>query len=155
MNVGGKKILQKIRAVRSKTRLQLIWLGPAWFILGLGRTAILLLSFERLVKLFGLKAHVFPFTPLLEASQRKIALDLGRTILLASKYAPWRPNCFPQALCAVCLLRIHRIPHVVFFGLMREDLGGKIQAHAWVSAGEITVSGGANAQPYAIVGCFS
>lgn len=151
----ANRILRKVRAARQKSWLQLTWLGPAWLILGLGRGAILLLSFERLVRILGLKSHVCPLTPLLAEGQREIALDLGRTILLASSYAPWRANCFPQALCAICLLRIYRIPHAVFLGLLREFPHGKIKAHAWVSAGEITVSGGGNAQPYTIVGCFS
>lgn len=151
----ANRIIRKIRAVRQKSRLQLIWFGPAWLILGLGRSAILLFSFKRLVCILGLKSHVFPRTPLLEKSQREIALDLGRTILLAASYAPWRANCFPQALCAIFLLRIYRIPHSVFLGLLREHPHGKIKAHAWVSAGDITVSGGGNAQPYTIVGCFN
>ncbi|MFC3309940.1 lasso peptide biosynthesis B2 protein [Blastomonas aquatica] len=149
------RVLRKLRAVRHKSRLQLLWLAPAWVVLGLGRGAILLLSFERLVRLLGLQSHVCPLTPLLEAGQRETALDLGRTILLASSYAPWRANCFPQALCAILLLRIYRIPHAVFLGLLREHPHGKIKAHAWVSAGAVTVTGGGNAQPYTIVGCFS
>lgn len=150
----ANRIFRKIRAVGQKSRLQLIWLGPAWLILGLGRSAILLLTFERLVRVLGLKSLAFPLTPLLEEGQRKTALELGRTILLASSYAPWRANCFPQALCAVFLLRIYRIPHTVFLGLLREHPHGQIKAHAWVCAGDITVSGGGNAQPYTIVGCF-
>ena len=71
---------------------------------------------------------------------------------LAAAYAPWRSDCYPQALTARTFLALRRIPHEVVFGVRRD--GDALVAHAWVRAGDVEVTGGSGRE-YTEVGWFS
>jgi hypothetical protein len=149
-----QKLSRKINALLSKSRTEIFWILPAWLVLGIARGAVVFVSFERIVRALGLAYRAFPATPLVTLHQRETARKLALSILCAVKYSPWLANCLPQALCATCLLRFYRIPHSVFLGILRDQADGSVQAHAWVCAGDITVTGGGDLRPFAIVGCF-
>lgn len=59
----------------------------------------------------------------------------------AAARTPWTSDCFPQALTARLLLRAARVPHVVTFGVRRDDTGA-LKAHVWVAADHVAVTGG-------------
>ena len=63
-------------------------------------------------------------------------------------------NCFPQAVAAKLLLSLYRIPYALYFGLWQAPDHSGTQAHAWVAAGRIRVSGGHSLDQYTVVGCF-
>jgi len=44
------------------------------------------------------------------------------------------------------------VPYVIFFGLARGSDG--LQAHAWITAGEVKVTGGIGFDRFVVVGCF-
>jgi len=69
------------------------------------------------------------------------ARAVGRVVRYAATRTPWTSDCYPQALTARILLRGARVPHTVVFGLRRGD-GGDLRAHAWVTVGTVTVTGG-------------
>ena len=81
------------------------------------------------------------------------ARKIGWVVRTASTRTPWRSDCFPQALTARLLLRLARVPHVVTFGLRRDDTGS-LRAHVWVAADDITVTGGSR-QTWTGVGSFA
>lgn len=73
----------------------------------------------------------------------------------------WQPTCLMQAIAAQHLLGKHRIPHQVFFGVAPVDPNTNrpqtmlsINAHAWLQAGTIIVTGAAQAQQYKPLACF-
>ncbi|GAB4012616.1 hypothetical protein GCM10028772_38560 [Nocardioides ultimimeridianus] len=69
------------------------------------------------------------------------AARVGRAITGAAAHTPWRSDCYPQALAARIALRALRVPHTVTFGVRRDD-AGELRAHAWVTCGDLTVTGG-------------
>lgn len=71
----------------------------------------------------------------------------------AAARTPWTSDCFPQALTARLLLRVARVPHVVTFGLRRDDAGA-LKAHVWVATGEVAVTGGSGSS-WTGVGSFA
>ncbi|HWJ11995.1 MAG TPA: lasso peptide biosynthesis B2 protein [Nocardioides sp.] len=71
------------------------------------------------------------------------ARRIGWVVGTAAARTPWRSDCFPQALTARLLLWAARVPHVVTFGLRRDDRG-TLRAHVWVAVGDAAVTGGAS-----------
>ncbi len=62
-------------------------------------------------------------------------------VLAASRHAPLRFVCFPQALAAHTMLRYRHIDSEVIYGV-RRSAEGKLRAHTWLRVGERTVLGG-------------
>ena len=149
--------MRLVHTVRGFVRLGLkdqVRLTAAWSLLGLSRLLIALLPFTVIRRLLG-ENHANPETrevPELDPGQRIRALHIGRIVELAAAYAPWRSDCYPQALTARTFLALRRIPHVVSFGVRRD--GGALIAHAWVRAGDVEVTGG-DGHEYTEVGRFS
>lgn len=147
LNVPGK-----VRAFQRLSRFEQAWLAPVFILLGLSRALILCLSFRRLAPRLGVHAGTNAWTPLLDGRQEQRARQIGRVVRLAARHTPWRSNCFPQAVAARIVLGAHRIPYVLFLGVARE--GGGLQAHAWVAAGRVRVSGGFGFDRFTVVACF-
>lgn len=132
-----------------------LWLMPAWLMLGVSRMAVLLVPFRKIARWLGREAGTAQTVPLLTATQRHQTLLIGRTVRLAARYAPWDANCFAQAITAGFLLRVHGIPHSVFFGLKRADTPQmSMDAHAWTAAGDVAVTGGYSFNVFTIVAAF-
>jgi hypothetical protein len=125
----------------------------AWSLLGLTRLMILLLPFTAVRRLLGEgRSHQGPAPEVvLDHDTQVRAARQGRIIEAAARHTPWRSECYPQALTARMLLGAARIPHVVSFGLRRDD--GELIAHAWVQAGGVPVTGGTG-RDYTEVGSF-
>lgn len=128
----------------------------AWLLLLLAHLLILLLPFTAIRRLLGendarpdaAAGAAPPLTPAQTASARRI----GHVVAAAALHAPWRSDCYPQALTARTFLALRRIPHVVCFGVRREN--DALVAHAWIRAGDLVVTGG-NGQSYTEVGRFA
>lgn len=126
----------------------------AWFLLWPARLAVLTVPLRRLVRVFGKDHGVNPAVPLVSDVQVEKARTIGRAIALAVRYSPKSANCYPQALVARFLLRIRRVPHALFFGLRRDPETDAMDAHAWVMAGPLPVTGGHGFTRYTVVRSF-
>jgi hypothetical protein len=73
---------------------------------------------------------------------------------MAAAYTPWDSNCFSQAVTARLLLGLYKVPYVLCFGLSRYREAGVLDAHAWILAGRINVTGGNSFETYTVVGAF-
>lgn len=131
-----------------------LWFLPVWLLLGLSKLIIRLVSFNRLAPRLGIHVGTNALVPLLDERQERTALMVGRVVRLSARYTPWDSNCFPQAVAAKLLLSLYRIPYALYFGLWQASDHSGTQAHAWVAAGRISVSGGHSLDQYTIVGCF-
>jgi hypothetical protein len=143
--------------LRTRDRARLV---AAWVLLGLARLTILVLPFTLVRRALGEQRHP-EGTPagagsdapgLLDHGDREKAARIGATVALAARHTPWRSECYPQALAARVLLAAARLPHVVSFGVRRD--GDALVAHAWVHAGDVTVTGGTGHR-YTRVGAFA
>lgn len=147
-------LLRKTRSFWQLPGFIKLWLAPAWLLLGVSRALILAVSFKRLAPRLGVHDGASPWVPLLNGSEERRAREIGRLIRLVARYTPWNSNCFPQAVTARVLLGLYRIPYVLYFGLSRDPEAGEMQAHAWVVAGRVPVTGGAAFGQFTVVGCF-
>jgi hypothetical protein len=84
----------------------------------------------------------------LAAATARDAAVVARAIRIAGKVTPWRPTCLVQALAAAQMLRRRHVPAQLFVGVLRTRIPGesssggvRMEAHAWVRAGEMIVSG--------------
>ncbi|MBB5886451.1 lasso peptide biosynthesis B2 protein [Xanthomonas sp. LMG 8992] len=135
-------------------RFERCLLLPAWMLLGAARAAVLALGFRRLVPWLGRGVAEPPPAPVLDARAQRRAIQIGRTLRLAARHTPWQSNCLAQALSARCLLGLFRVPHMLCFGVARSSQTASLQAHAWVVAGPVRVTGGGGVERFARVGCF-
>lgn len=131
------------------------WFLPVWVILGIGKALILTLSFRRLAPWLGRQSGIAPWVPLLDPAQEARARQIGRLVRMTARYTPWDSNCFPQAIAARCLLGLHGLPYILYFGLLRDpEAPAGMKAHAWVAAGRIPVTGGVSFGQFTVVGYF-
>ena len=131
-------------------------LVAAWSLLGFCRLLILLLPFRVVRRLLGehqsRAPDQAPAPAPLDPVRRARAERIGLVVTLAAQHTPWKSECYPQALAARGFLTARRIPHRVCFGVRRD--GSALVAHAWVQAGDITVTGGTE-KVFTEVGSFS
>lgn len=132
-----------------------LWMTPTWLILGICKALIFTISFRRLAPCLGHAMGTFSWVPLASPAQQARARQIGQTIQLAARYTPWNSNCFPQAVAARLLLGLYGIPYTLCFGLARDADSPKINAHAWVTSGRVSVTGGESFSRYAVVGVFA
>ena len=91
------------------------WLfARAYILLGIARLAIKTVTFERLARTLGESrvetSSEAPIPHVLEARR------VGRAVRSASRYTPWKSNCFPQAITAKYLLRGRGISSTLYLG---------------------------------------
>jgi len=158
-SVGRASILgRKIASLARQPAFVLLWLAPIWVMIGLASLAIRLFSFKRLAGVFGRSLGATPFVPLIGPRQRLRAERLRTTIAIAARYAPFRSDCFPQAIIAQLLCRLFAIPSALHFGVSLDraaDAERTLAAHAWVVSGPVAISGGnVSFFRFAVVGCY-
>jgi hypothetical protein len=149
-----ERLIRKARNLWRQPFFVWAWLIPVWSLLGVARLLILAVTFKRLYPCFGDRAGIEPLRPLIDPWQVSRAVQIGRVIRMAARYTPWNSNCFPQAIVARVLLGLYRIPYAMYLGLMRDPSGPGLQAHAWVAAGRIDVTGGASFSRFTVVAMF-
>jgi len=60
---------------------------------------------------------------------------------------PWRSDCFPKAIAANKLLQRSGYASTIHLGVDKES-EGQLLAHAWLTCGEIVVTGGEDLDRY-------
>ncbi len=146
---------RKFRAGMGKPLFVQLWLLPAWVLLGVCRALVLVLSFRRIVRWFGLVGAEAINVPQLRPLQELRASRIGEVVRLAARHTPWSSNCFAQALAAHLLLSLYRIPHALFLGVARDAPTRAVVAHAWTVAGPVPVTGHESSDRYTVVLCFA
>jgi hypothetical protein len=148
------RIIRKLRSFLRYSRSEQAWFLAAWPLLGLSCLAIRALSFRRIAPCLGHRDGC-PWLPLMDSRTEARAARIGRSVRLAARYTPWESNCFPQAITARLLLGFLGIPYALFLGVARSSIDGPgMQAHAWVTAGRVSVTGGHSFDRFTVVGCF-
>lgn len=154
-----ERLARKLRTLRSLPWPVIGWLVPVWVMIGLSAAAIAVVPFRRLASLFGRGVDGSAPTPTLDSAQQRRAATIARTIAIAARYAPFRSDCYPRALTAALMCRLWRLPYALYFGLAAELPDGSspsgFRAHAWVTSGPVTLTGGAQSfARYRVVSCF-
>jgi hypothetical protein len=144
------RLLDAGRGKRALLAEALMWLL-------LARLALVVVPFPRLARRLG--SFVAPNEGrTLQAmaatgSQARIAAQIGWAVTRAARHAPFKAVCLPQAMAARIMLMRRGVPSVLHFGASR-TAGGPIEAHAWLDAAGVEVTGYREAKNFAEIACF-
>ena len=108
------------------------------------------MSFRRLAS--GLGRHMQQSALADEPDRLAEVRRVSWAVVTAARLLPWRPACFPQAVAATALLRRRRIPSTFYLGV---DRGNDLEAHAWVRAGSVIVTGAPQHTRFTVVSTFA
>jgi len=124
----------------------------AYWLLGISRLAILTLAFKRLAGYLG--EHRAESSRELPESQLETTKCISWAVESASRFTPWKSNCFPKAITAQYLLRRRGIPSTLYLGCLVDD-ADTMKAHAWLRSGPRIVTGRAGHQQFGVVATFA
>lgn len=131
------------------------------------RIALLRRPFVHVSKRFG--AFVPPSDPRVAAcppattAERRLAREIGWAVRAAAPFMPFRSVCLQQAMAGHAMLRRRGVHSVMHFGARRigtSEAGPRgtgtsgIDAHAWLDAGGVKVTGYPVEPSMAELGCF-
>ena len=77
---------------------------------------------------------------------------LRRAILAWARRLPWRALCFEQGVAAHLMLRRRRLASTLHYGAA--TIGGELQAHVWVTSGEMPLIGCENRDDFRLLARF-
>lgn len=98
------------------------------------------MAFRRLAPRLGQSRHETP--PTLSPTERALAVEVSWAVQAASRHAPLRLVCLPQAIAAKWMLRRRGVPTTLYLGVAPDAAKpGEIIAHAWLRAGNKIVTG--------------
>ncbi len=122
------------------------------------RFALIFLPFPRLARYLG--TFVPPSDPRVAQAgndaamdQSELAEEIGWAVTRAARYVPFNAVCLPQAMAARVMLKRRGVKSVMHFGAAR----GKdkpLNAHAWLDAAGVEVTGYPVAENFAEIACF-
>jgi hypothetical protein len=144
---------RKLSALLNRPAFELLWAGPVWAALGVSRVLLKVIPFAKLAPWLGRHTATDHAIFTLPQEQQARARAIGRTVQFAARHTPWLSTCFTQVIVARCLLQLYRVPYAIYFGLERDAEG--LKAHAWITAGDVSVTGGLGFDRYVVVGCFT
>jgi hypothetical protein len=137
-----RRLLHRFTQVGNRRR---VLLAEAAAGLLAARLALLWLSFPRLARRFG--TLVSPADPRVVNSiaaanprDRSIAKEVSWAITRAARYVPFKALCLAQAMAAHRMLRRRGVASVMHFGAAK-GLTKPLDAHAWLEAGGVEVTG--------------
>jgi hypothetical protein len=150
-----RRLLLRFRQIDNRRRRLLF---EAIACLGLARLALIVVPFPRLARRLG--TFVPPTDP--RAAQARAAADpdaaefakaVGWAVTRAARYLPFKAVCLPQAMAAQVMLKRRGIGSVMHFGAGKGE-DKPIDAHAWLDAAGVEVTGYPVAANFSEIACF-
>lgn len=128
----------------------------AWLLLT--RLALLLVPFPRLAHRLG--TFVPPSDARAAAARRSgapsatsLAEEIGWAVTRAAHHVPFNAVCLPQAMTARIMLKRRGVGSVLHFGAAKGDQK-PLDAHAWLDAAGVEVTGYPVAAKFTEIACF-
>ncbi len=87
------------------------------------------------------------------AQDAKLAEDIGWAVVRAARHVPFKAVCLPQAMAARIMLRRRGVASVLHFGAAK-GRERPIDAHAWLDAAGVEVTGYPVSAQFAEIACF-
>ena len=122
------------------------------------RLALIFIPFPKLARRLG--TFVPPSDPrAVEArtagaqDHARIATDIGWAVTRSARYVPFKAVCLPQAMAAQFMLRRRGVASVMHFGAAR-GTEKPLDAHAWLDAAGVEVTGYPVTKNFAEIACF-
>lgn len=126
----------------------------------LARLALIFIPFPRLARRLG------SFVPPDDARatraktrgpQAQLAEEVGWAVTRSARYVPFNAVCLPQAMAARVMLKRRGVSSVMHFGAAKNTTAGEakpLDAHAWLDAAGVEVTGYPVAKNFAEIACF-
>ena len=122
------------------------------------RLALIFVPFPRLAR------HLGTFVPPADAratqaqtktapDQARLAAEIGWAVTRAARYVPFKAVCLPQAMAARVMLKRRGVKSVMHFGAAK-GTEKPLDAHAWLDAAGVQVTGYPVAENFAEIACF-
>jgi hypothetical protein len=75
----------------------------------------------------------------------------------AVRRSPWETKCLAQSLTGATMLRVRRVPALVYFGVRPASVaeGREMTAHSWLVSDGRIVTGAAGHEDYGVVAVYS
>lgn len=149
---------------KSKTALTLRWsvialLLPAAFCLAVGSGLRLVVPMRTLCGWKGRFLGAVAIVPLASEAQRRRANAIKSAVGIVAQYAWYRSDCYPQALAAMALARLLRIPYALHLGVAPRRSGeatDNLRAHAWIVSDRVSMAGkNTSFRDFVSVGCWT
>lgn len=122
------------------------------------RLSLALFPFRRVAR--GIGTFVPPTDPRVAAQAQdvdteraEVARSIGWAVRTMAPWMPFRSVCLQQAIAAHAMLRRRGIPAVMHFGAGKSD-AKPLDAHAWLDAAGVKVTGYPIARHITELGCF-
>jgi len=141
-----KRLVQLVRLKGPERALLL----EAVAALGVSGVLLRVRPFSRVAARLG--RHMAEGPSAADPATTETALRVRWAVDTASRHLFWKPVCLPQAVAAQWMLRRRGIASTLYLGV---NPAAKYDAHAWVRAGSIIVTGGPRQDSFAIVSSFA
>ena len=133
----------------------------AWLLVA--RLSLIVVSFPRLARRLGTLVAPTDARALRpksddENDQVRVAEEVGWAVTRAARHVPFNAVCLPQAMAARIMLKRRGVESVLHFGarIGKDKIGQDkpIDAHAWLDAAGVEVTGYPVANTFAEIACF-
>jgi hypothetical protein len=124
--------------------------GEALVWLGISALALRLATFEQVAAWAARRPRD---ASNLAGPSHDLAVRIARSVIAASRRAPWRNACFSEALACHAMLRRRGLPSRLFFGARNRGALGPV-AHVWVRSGEFGLVGAETADEFALLAAY-
>jgi len=122
------------------------------------RLALIFVPFPRLARRLG--SFVPPTDPRAapaatepDSEVARLAQEISWAVTRAARYVPFKAVCLPQAMAARVMLKRRGVKSVMHFGAAKGALK-PLDAHAWLDAAGVEVTGYPVAENFAEIACF-
>lgn len=150
-----RRRLRRFAQVANRRRALLIE-AVAWLLLA--RMCLIFIPFPRLARQLG------RFLPPTEAraiqagspasyDEVRLAGEIGWAVTRAARHVPFKAVCLPQAMAARVMLKRRGVNSVLHFGAAKGQ-EKPFDAHAWLDAAGVEVTGYPIAKDYTEIACF-
>jgi hypothetical protein len=150
-----RRLLLRFRQVDNRRRALL-----AEAVVGLlvARLALIFIPFPRLARRLGTfvppnDARVAAVRTATTPDEAQRAEEIGWAVTRAARYVPFKAVCLPQAMAARVMLERRSVKSVMHFGAAKGQ-DKPLDAHAWLDAAGVEVTGYPVAAQFAEIGCF-
>ena len=122
----------------------------------LARLGLIFVPFPKLARRLG--DFVPPSDPRAAAARERTAQaptaeEIGWAVTRSARYLPFKAVCLPQAMAARVMLKRRGVSSVMHFGAAR-GADKPLDAHAWLDAAGVEVTGYPVAKNFAEIACF-
>jgi hypothetical protein len=150
-----RRLLRRFGEVDNRRR---VLLAEAVAYLLAARLALIFVPFPQLARRLG--TFVPPADPRTAAARATAAADqarraqeIGWAVTRAARYVPFKAVCLPQAMAARVMLKRRGVASVMHFGAAK-GAEKPLDAHAWLDAAGVEVTGYPEAKNFAEIACF-